>query len=143
MGPDVGHKLKGPALVAKAVIPDMIAAKWGRIVNITSSSTQSGAARMTHYSASKGGAVAFTKSLALEFAEFGITVNNIPPGFVDTPMLRNSVLGPHIDATAVASPMRRAGKPEDVAAACAFLCSDAAGYITAQTLGVNGGRNPT
>jgi len=79
-----------------------------------------------------------TKALARESAGRGITVNNIPPGFIDTPMTRSSPID--IDAIAQESPMKRAGKPEDIAAACAFLASEAAGYITGQTFGVNGGR---
>src|SRR5207245_1646569 len=79
--------LKGPFLCTKAIIPDMLAAGWGRIVNITSSSTQIGAARMAHYVASKGGLAGFTKALASEFARNGITVNAVPPNFIDTPML--------------------------------------------------------
>lgn len=130
--------LMGPFYVTQAAIPDMVAANWGRIVNISSSSAQTGAKIMTHYSSSKGGIIALTKSLAQEFAANGITVNNIPPGFVDTPMLRASPID--VDATAAASPLGRAGMPEDIAAACAFLCSEEAGYITGQTLGVNGGR---
>ena len=93
---------------------------------------------MCHYSASKGGVIAFTKSLALELAAKGITVNNVPPGFVDTPMLRSSPVD--IDKQIEASPMKRAGNPEDIATACSFLASDKAGYITGLTLGVNGGR---
>jgi len=130
--------LKGPFLLTQAVIPDMLAASWGRIINMSSSSAQTGAAGMAHYSSSKGGIIALTKTLALEFATKGITVNNIPPGFIDTPMMRNSPID--VDAVASASPMKRAGRPEDIAAACSFLASDAAGYITGQTLGVNGGR---
>jgi 2-hydroxycyclohexanecarboxyl-CoA dehydrogenase len=132
--------LMGPFLLTQAAIPDMLAAGWGRIVNISSSSAQTGAKGMTHYSSSKGGIIALTKTLAQEFADRGVTVNNIPPGFIDTPMLRNSPIGGHIDATAAASPMKRAGQPEDIAAACGFLASEAAGYITGQTIGVNGGR---
>ncbi|HEX4378080.1 MAG TPA: SDR family NAD(P)-dependent oxidoreductase [Steroidobacteraceae bacterium] len=132
----------GLVQVTKAVVPDMLAAKWGRVINISSSSAQSGSSRMTVYSASKGAVVVFTKSLALELAATGITVNNIPPGFIDTPMLRASDNkdGINVDAVAAASPMKRAGRPEDIAAACAFLASDEAGYITGLTLGVNGGR---
>lgn len=132
--------LKGPFLCCQQVIPDMLDAGWGRIVNISSSSAQTGANTMTHYSASKGGIVAFTKSLALEFADKGITVNNIPPGFIDTPMLRASPLDVDAEAASVKSPMHRPGKPEDIAAACSFLVSEAAGYVTGHTLGVNGGR---
>jgi 2-hydroxycyclohexanecarboxyl-CoA dehydrogenase len=97
---------------------------------------------MTNYSASKGGVIAFTKSLAAEFADKGITVNNVPPGFVDTPMLRASVdkMVGGLEGQAEKSPMKRPGKPEDIANACAFLASEDAGYITGHTLSVNGGR---
>ena len=135
--------LKSMYLVTQAVLPDMLAAGWGRIINISSSSAQSGAARMAHYASSKGGVIAFSKSLAMEFAAQGITVNNVPPGFVDTPMLRASdalIPGGSIEKTAAASPMKWPGRPEDIAAACAFLASEDAGYITGHTLSVNGGR---
>jgi 2-hydroxycyclohexanecarboxyl-CoA dehydrogenase len=130
--------LKGPFLCTQAIIPDMLAASWGRIVNISSSSAQSGAPVMSHYVASKGGVIGLTKALAMEYAARGITVNNVPPGFVDTPMLRSSPVD--VDAFAAASPMRRAGKPEDIAAACSYLVSEAAAYVTGQTISVNGGR---
>lgn len=130
--------IKGPMLCCQEVIPDMLKTGWGRIINISSSSAQTGAPMMCHYSASKGGVIAFTKSLGLELAAKGITVNNIPPGFVDTPMLRKSPVD--IEKQIAASPMKRAGTPDDIAAACAFLASEQAGYITGQTLGVNGGR---
>jgi 2-hydroxycyclohexanecarboxyl-CoA dehydrogenase len=130
--------LMGPFFLTQAAIPDMLAAGWGRIINISSSSAQTGAVGMTHYSSSKGGLIALTKSLAVEFADRGITVNNIPPGFIDTPMLRASPV--KVDVVAAASPMKRPGRPEDIAAACGFLASEAAGYITGQTMGVNGGR---
>ncbi len=130
--------LKGPYLCTQAVLPDMLAAGWGRIVNISSSSTQGGAPNMSPYVASKGGLVGFTKALALEFARSGVTVNNIPPGFIDTPMLRASPLD--IEATSTRSPMGRPGTPEDIAGACAYLCSEEAGYLTGVTLSVNGGR---
>jgi 2-hydroxycyclohexanecarboxyl-CoA dehydrogenase len=130
-------------LVTHAVLPDMIKAGWGRVINISSSSAQGGAVRMAHYAASKGGVIAFTKALAMEFAGNGITVNNVPPGFVDTPMLRasNSLIAKGtIDQVAAASPMKRPGRAEDIAAAVAFLASEDAGYITGHTLNVNGGR---
>jgi len=126
----------------QAALPDMLAARWGRMVTISSSSAQSGAARMAHYVASKGGVVGLTKALAVEYAPSGITVNTIPPGFIDTPMARRAEARgdlPSIDAVAARTPVRRAGTPEDIAAACAFLCSDEAGYITGQLIGVNGG----
>jgi 2-hydroxycyclohexanecarboxyl-CoA dehydrogenase len=132
--------LKSMLTCTQAVLPDMLAAKWGRVINVSSSSAQTGSSRMTAYAASKGGVIAFTKALAQEFAARGITVNNVPPGFIDTPMLRASDIGPHVDQVAAASPMKRAGRPEDLAAAVAFLASEDAGYITGHTLSVNGGR---
>lgn len=130
--------LKGPFLCTRVIVPDMLAAGWGRIVNISSSSTQSGARNMAHYVASKGGVAGFTKALAMEYIRNGITVNTIPPGFIDTPMLRGSPLD--VEAVSAISPMGRPGRPEDIAAACAFLVSEAAAYVTGQTLSVNGGR---
>ena len=135
--------LKSMLVCTQAVLPDMLAAKWGRIINISSSSAQTGSARMTAYAASKGGVIAFTKALAQELAPSGITVNNIPPGFVDTPMLRGegvAGMGASVEAVAARSPMGRAGRPENIAAACVFLASDDADYITGHTLSVNGGR---
>lgn len=134
----IAVNLKGPFLCTRAILPDMLAAGWGRVVNISSSSTQLGVAGMAHYVSSKGGINGFTKALATEFADKGITVNTIPPGYVDTPMLRATAR--RFDESVAASPMKRAGRPEDVAAACAFLVSDEAAYITGHTLSVNGGR---
>ena len=130
--------LKGPFLCTQAVIGDMLAAGWGRIINVSSSSAQSGAPAMAHYVASKGGVIGLTKALAIEYASKGITVNNIPPGFVDTPMLRRSPV--NIEAAAALAPMKRPGRPEDIAAACSYLASEDASYVTGQTLSVNGGR---
>jgi 2-hydroxycyclohexanecarboxyl-CoA dehydrogenase len=136
--------LHGVFHTIQAVLPDMVEAGWGRIVNISSSSTHSGAAYMSHYVAAKSAVNGLTKSLALEYGPSGVTVNAVPPGFIDTPMLRaaekNGFLG-DIDETIARTPVRRIGKPEDIAAACAFLVSEEAGYITGQILGVNGGRN--
>jgi 2-hydroxycyclohexanecarboxyl-CoA dehydrogenase len=129
----------------QAVLPDMMAAGWGRIVNISSSSAQSGQPFMTAYVASKSAVNGLTKALALEYGPYGITVNAVPPGFIDTPMLRRSesrnLIGGTVDDHIKRTPVRRVGRPEDIAAACAFLISDEAGYITGQILGVNGGRN--
>ena len=82
--------LNGPFYCTQAVLPDMIEAGWGRIVNISSSSAQGGQPYMVHYVTSKAGLIGMTKALALEFGPKGITVNTIPPGFIDTPMLRGS-----------------------------------------------------
>lgn len=130
--------LKGPFLCCKAIIPDMVAAKWGRIINISSSSAQTGSARQTHYAATKAGIIGFTKSLAQEYATSGITVNNVPPGFVNTEGLQESPV--NVDAFAPLTPMKRPGRPENIAAAVAFLASEDADYITGHTLSVNGGR---
>jgi NAD(P)-dependent dehydrogenase (short-subunit alcohol dehydrogenase family) len=136
--------LTGTFDCCQAVVPDMIEAGWGRIVNISSSSAHSGQPLMTHYVAAKAGVIGFTKALALELGPKGITVNTIPPGFIDTPMLRRAeekgLLG-DVDANAARTPVRRIGRPEDIAAACAFLVRDEASYITGQVIGVNGGRN--
>jgi 2-hydroxycyclohexanecarboxyl-CoA dehydrogenase len=135
--------LSGPFYFSQAVVPDMTAAGWGRIVNISSSSAQSGQPYMVHYVTSKAGLIGFTKALALELGPLGITVNTIPPGFVDTPMLRSSeqrgLLGGTVDQTAERTPVRRAGTPEDIAHACSYLVSDGASYVTGQVIGVNGG----
>ena len=135
--------LTGTFHCCQAVVPDMIAAGWGRIVNISSSSAQGGQPLMTHYVAAKAGVIGFTKALALELGPRGITVNTIPPGFIDTPMLRRSesrgLLGKGVDHHAALTPVRRVGRPEDIAATCAFLVRDEAGYITGQVVPVNGG----
>jgi 2-hydroxycyclohexanecarboxyl-CoA dehydrogenase len=135
--------LKGTFIVTQEVLPDMEAARWGRIVNISSSSAQSGSARMAHYSASKGAIIALTKTLALELGPLGITCNNIPPRFVmNTVMSEQAALSASFSRQAMleAGPIRRQGEPEDIAGACAWLASDEAGYVTGQTIGVNGGR---
>ncbi|MEU5880552.1 SDR family NAD(P)-dependent oxidoreductase [Spirillospora sp. NPDC047279] len=137
--------LNGVFHCVQAVLPDMVDAGWGRIVNISSSSAQSGQQFMAHYVAAKSAVNGLTKALALELGPAGITVNAVPPGFIDTPMLRRaetrSLLGGTVEDHIERTPVRRVGRPEDIAAACAFLVSDEAGYITGQILGVNGGRN--
>lgn len=137
--------LTGAFRCCQSVLPGMVDAGWGRIVNISSSSAQGGQPYMAHYVSSKAGMIGLTKSLALEFGPSGITVNTIPPGFIDTPMLRAAEakgrLGNSVEHHASLTPVRRAGLPGDIAAACAFLVRDDAGYITGQVIGVNGGRN--
>jgi len=134
--------LTGTFHCIQAVIPDMVAAGWGRIVTISSSAGQVGSPGQGHYSATKGGVIALTKTLAREYASRGITANTIPPFCVDTPMLRaaqDARLLPDDDAIARLVPAGRMGTPDDIAAACAFLCSDAASYITGQVIAPNGG----
>src|SRR5246127_1740067 len=131
--------LRGPYIFTREIIPDMIAAKWGRIINITSSSVQTGSPTQSHYTASKGGLLGFTKSLALEFGKSGITANMIPPGSIDTPMLRGAEIMQAkgaIDAYGAALPVGRIGEVEDIAAAASYLASEEASYITGQTISV-------
>jgi 2-hydroxycyclohexanecarboxyl-CoA dehydrogenase len=135
--------LTGVFHCVQAAVPDMLAAGWGRIVTISSSSAQSGARHMAHYVASKGGVIALTKALAVELGPHGITVNTVPPGSIETPMTERAQASgnlPSSETLAKMIPVRRVGTPEDVAAACAFLCSDEAGYVNGQQINVNGGR---
>ncbi|MEX0665970.1 MAG: SDR family NAD(P)-dependent oxidoreductase [Acidimicrobiia bacterium] len=139
----IAVNLTGTFHCLQAAVPDMLAAGWGRIVTISSSSAQGGAARMAHYVASKGGVIGLTKALAVELGPHGITVNTIPPGAIDTPMSRRAQESgslPDTEIIAKMIPVRRTGTPEDIAAACAFLCSEEAGYITGQQINLNGGR---
>lgn len=134
---------KGPFYITQVCVPDMIEAKWGRIINITSSSVQSGSALQTHYTSSKGALLGFTKCLAMALGEHGITANMIPPGSIDTPMLRGAKIMQRegaVEAYGAALPVGRIGTGEDIAAAAAFLASEEAGYMTGQTISVNGGR---
>ena len=133
--------LTGTFSCVQAALPDMIETGWGRIVTISSSSAQSGAPRMAHYAASKGGVIGLTKALARDVAGNGITVNTIPPSLVDTPMARDAEARGlvNVDVMAKMVPLGRAGTPDDIAAACSFLCSDSGSYITGQVIGVNGG----
>ncbi len=136
--------LNGVFHVTQAVLPDMLDAGWGRIVNISSSSTHSGSPFQGAYVAAKSAVNGLTKSLALEYGPQGITANVVPPGSIDTPMLRKAeergLLGGSVEEIAARIPVRRIGIPDDIAATCAFLVSEEAGYITGQIVGVNGGR---
>ncbi|MEU6745433.1 SDR family NAD(P)-dependent oxidoreductase [Spirillospora sp. NPDC046719] len=134
--------LTGTFNCLQSAIPDMAAGGWGRIVTISSAAGQTGSLRQAHYAASKGGVIALTKAVALEYAAKGVTANTIPPFTVDTPLLRaaqESKLLPRPEVLARMIPARRLGTGDDIAAMCAFLCSDEAGYITGQVIGVNGG----
>ena len=136
--------LRGTFEFCQVVIPHMVEEGWGRIVNISSSSAQTGNFGHAHYSASKAAVIGLTKSLAREFGRRGITVNSIPPSFIETPSLHQAAdrghLGGGIEEHIPTTPVRRVGQAEDIAAACSFLCRDDASYITGQVLGVNGGR---
>jgi len=116
----------------------MTKARYGRIINLSSVVGATGNAGQTNYAASKAGLIGFTKSLALEIASRGITVNAVAPGFIDTDM--TSELGEDQRSRLLeAIPLARLGQPEDIAKAVAFLVSDDASYITGQVLHVNGG----
>ena len=134
--------LTGTFLCLQAALPDMVAGGWGRIVTISSAAGQKGAVGQGHYSATKGGVIALTKAVALEYAAKGITVNTVPPFVIDTPMLRAQQQAktlPPSEILAKAIPAGRLGTGEDIAALCAFLCLDESSYITGQVIGVNGG----
>jgi 2-hydroxycyclohexanecarboxyl-CoA dehydrogenase len=135
--------LTGTFHCCQAALPDMRTARWGRIVMISSSSGQRGAVRAPHYAAAKGGVIALARSLAMAYAGDGITVNNIPPSGIETPMQHAGQASgdlPANDVMAAAIPLGHLGTPDDIAAAVAFLASDEAGFITGQTFGINGGQ---
>lgn len=134
--------LTGTFLCLRAALADMVAAGWGRIVTISSAAGQQGAPSQGHYSATKGGVIALTKTLARDYAAIGITANTVPPFVIDSPMLREQQAAgklPPSEYLTKAIPAGRLGAGEDVAALCTFLASDAAGYINGQVIGVNGG----
>ena len=136
----VGVNLKGTYLCSRAVLPAMRKQGWGRIVNFSSTagknvSTVGGA----HYTAAKAGILGFTRHLAKEEAAYGITVNSVCPGLIDTEMVRDTISEDRADAYAASFPIQRLGEPEEVAELVAFLASDRASYITGASLDINGG----
>lgn len=134
--------LTGTFHCAQVAVPDMLGAGWGRIVMISSSSAQRGSPGMAHYAASKGALLSLTRSLAREYGPAGITVNNIPPSAIETPMQHAGQIAGHLPSNeqmAASVPLGHLGTAGDVAAAVGFLCTEQAGFITGQTLGVNGG----
>ncbi len=132
--------LTGTFLVVQAALPDMLAARWGRIITVSSVGGLRGGPNLSHYAAAKAGVIGFTKAVALEVGACGITANAVAPGLVDTPLLRASGI-PHdlLAQSRQAIPVGRLGTPDDVAAACAFLASDDAAFVTGQVLSPNGG----
>jgi 3-oxoacyl-[acyl-carrier protein] reductase len=136
--------LKGAFLMSKAVQGAMVAAKWGRIVSLSSLSAL-GSRGQSNYSAAKAGIQGFTRTVAIELGQFGITANAIAPGFVDTDMVRATAerIGvPYeqfVADSAKQIAVRRVGQPEDIAALVAFLASEESGYISGQTIYAAGG----
>ena len=131
--------MKGVFLCCAQVLPSMIKAKWGRIINIASTSGISGGTSGIHYAASKGGVIALSKALAMEVARFGITVNVVAPSKIDTDMFRLMNPGDRREKTRQKIPVGRLGRPEDIAEAVAYFAGEEAGYTTAQVLVVSGG----
>ncbi|MFT4259360.1 SDR family NAD(P)-dependent oxidoreductase [Microbacterium sp.] len=138
----IAINLTGTFNTVQSGLPDLVEAGWGRVVLISSSSAQRGAPRMAHYAASKGGQLALTKALAVEFAKQGITVNTVVPSSIDTPSVQKKRAAgtiPSAEDMAKYIPVGRVGTGEDIAAAVSYLVSDEASYVTGQTLSVNGG----
>jgi 3-oxoacyl-[acyl-carrier protein] reductase len=130
--------LTGAFLAIQQVLHGMLKERWGRIINISSVVGEAGNPGQANYVASKAGLIGLTKSLAQEMASRSITVNAVAPGFIDTDM--TAALSEELKATMLAHiPLKRFGKPEDIAAAVKFLASEEAGYITGAVLNVNGG----
>ncbi len=130
--------LLGPVAVTHAFLPGMIERKSGKVVTVSSDAGRVGSLGETVYSGAKGGAIAFTKSLAREVARYGINVNCVCPGPTDTPLLR-AVPEKHQEAFVKATPMRRLAKPSEIADAILFFASERSSFITGQTISVSGG----
>jgi 2-hydroxycyclohexanecarboxyl-CoA dehydrogenase len=134
---------EGALRTTHAVLAGMMERGWGRIVNVSSDAARVGSAQEAVYAGAKAGVIAFTKTIARESARRGVTANVVCPGPTDTDMLKEMVRGPDSerlrDALTRAVPMRRLGRPGEVAPAVAFLAGEDAGYITGQTLSVSGG----
>jgi len=136
----IAANLTSAYLVCRQFAPRMKARKYGRIVNFASIAARRGSDRVgVHYAAAKGGVIALTKTLALELGPFGITANAIAPGFIRTPRIAEANWGNVTQDFIDSLPLRRAGRPEDIAGVVAMLCSEAGGYVSGATIDVNGG----
>ncbi len=136
----IGVMLKGAFLATRAVMPIMIAQGWGRVIHI-SSRAHLGNPTQANYSAAKAGLIGMAKSLAQEEGRYGITVNCVAPGFMDTEMVQSLPTYEAIKEKAVQmQPIKRVGRPTDIADAVAFLASERAGFISGEVVHVTGGR---
>ncbi|MBV9189495.1 MAG: SDR family oxidoreductase [Betaproteobacteria bacterium] len=136
----IAANLTSAFLVCREFAPRMKARKSGRIINFASIAARRGSDKVgVHYAAAKGGIIGLTKTLALELGPFGITVNAIAPGFIQTPRIAEADWGQVNQQFINALPLKRAGKPEDIAGVVAMLCSDAGAYVSGTTIDVNGG----
>ena len=134
----INVNLNGTFYLSKKVLKMMLKLKWGRIINITSTSASIGNRGQSNYSAAKAGVEAFTKSLSREVGKRNITINAIAPGFIDTDMTKQND-GVNVDQLIDEIPLGRFGKPDEIAHLASFLCSDEASYITGQIINVDGG----
>ena len=134
----VGVNLSGVFHMTQAVLPGMIEAGWGRVINLSSIVGQTGNFGQANYAVTKGGIIALTMTLAREVARKGITVNAVAPGFIETDMTKD-LPEPALEAVKTMTPVGRLGRPEEVAAAIVFLATPQASYITGQVIPVNGG----
>lgn len=135
----VGINLAGPFHCIRAAVPAMKEARFGRIINLSSTAGQRGEALHSHYAATKGAIISLTKSLAVELARDGITVNCVAPGWTVTDMTSESLLGSDREAILASIPLGRAARPEEIAGAVLFLSSDLASFVNGEILNVNGG----
>ncbi len=135
---ELAVNLTGPFNLIRAVLPDMVAQRWGRIVNISSAAARGGLFRQAGYSASKAGLLGLTRNVTLEFADQGITCNAILPGLIETPAVAKM---PKVitDYALSLTPARRLGQTDEIAAVVAFLCSDESGYVNGAEIDVDGG----
>ena len=135
---ELAVNLSGPFNLLQAVLPDMVERRWGRIVNISSMAARGGLYNQAGYSASKAGLLGLTRNVTLEHARHGITCNAVLPGLIDTPAVQAMPTLVRDDALALV-PARRAGRPEEIAALVAFLCTDEAGFINGAEIDIDGG----